>query len=533
MMACFASLFDYYGEKQGDLLPHENFSQYIQKKCIEKLNNDYDGAHPLKRLLEQLRDEISSSEEDAEEEKFYQSLTDYFYRLLAVEPFVSFVQDEQHMHNLVIFSKVLNTFQNFYHHTAITQDTLVAIRSDFFNIFLRLLEDGGLNEYEDAEQPLLKGHVQMMTIHQAKGLEFPVVVVGSLDAGHSGAQVIDRELGRYYQRGLFEPESRIPNFDVMRLYYVAFSRAENILVLTGNRQRPPQKYFYNMLEGLPQWPTVQNDLRKVLQPEPEDLPLHRHSYSFTSHVQMYETCPRQYQYFREYNFVPSRLREVFLGLLVHQTIEEIHRVALDGKFASLNEGEIWKRLERVYDCLRHIYPYPVDPSTKESAFIQVYSYFDQNRREIQQVIDTEVDIKIEKDGYILTGRIDLLLERNSTLEILDFKVGSRPKQDDSRLIDYERQLCTYADALERQYHRHPAKLMLYWTAEPHREDALMEIRYRPEMVEQVNRSFNAIVYKIEKKDFHIITVPERHVCDRCDLQHLCLNEGIIKLPVCL
>jgi DNA helicase-2/ATP-dependent DNA helicase PcrA len=75
--------------------------------------------------------------------------------------------------------------------------------------------------------------------------------------------------------------------------------------------------------------------------------------------------------------------------------------------------------------------------------------------------------------------------------------------------------------------------MLYWTAEPHREDALMEIRYRPEMVEQVNRSFDAIVYKIEKKDFHIITVPERHVCDRCDLQHLCLNEGIIKLPVCL
>jgi DNA helicase-2/ATP-dependent DNA helicase PcrA len=533
IVACFAMLFGYYGEKQGDLLKHEGFSVYIQKKCIAKLESDYDVSHPLRRLLEQLREEVFDNQEDTEDDKRYQSLTDYFYRFLAIEPFVSFIKDEQHMRNLVIFSKVLHTFQNFYHHTTITQDTLVAIRSDFFTIFLHLLEDGGLNEYEDTEQPLLEGHVQMMTIHQAKGLEFPVVVVGSLDAGHSGAQVIDRELGKYYQRGPFEPESRIPGFDMMRLYYVAFSRAENILVLTGNRHRPPQKNFYRMLDDLPQWPVVQDALLKMPQPEVGELPLRKHGYSFTSHVQMYETCPRQYQYFREYNFVPSRLREVFLGLLVHQTIEEIHRVALDGRFASLNKGEIWRKLDRVYECLSRTYPYPVDPSTKESAFTQVYNYFDQNRREIQQVIETEVAIKLEKDGYILTGRIDLLMKRNDTLEILDFKVDSRPKQDDSRLIDYERQLCTYADALERRYHLRPAKLMLYWTAEPHREKAIMEIHYRPEMIEQVNRSFSATVCKIEKKDFRIVTVPERHVCDRCDLQHLCLNEGIIKLPVCV
>src|SRR5262249_5714780 len=44
-----------------------------------------------------------------------------------------------------------------------------------------VLYAGGMNEYEDPDQPFPKGHVQVMTIHQAKGLEFPVVVVGSLD----------------------------------------------------------------------------------------------------------------------------------------------------------------------------------------------------------------------------------------------------------------------------------------------------------------------------------------------------------------
>ena len=47
-------------------------------------------------------------------------------------------------------------------------------------------------------------------------------------------------------------------------------------------------------------------------------------------------------------------------------------------------------------------PLLLTPSTKESAFIPGFNSVDQNRQvEIQRVIiDTEVDIKIEKDGYI-------------------------------------------------------------------------------------------------------------------------------------
>ena len=63
-----------------------------------------------------------------------------------------------------------------------------------------------------------------MTIHQAKGLEFPVVVVGSLATQLSSPKEVDRTLGPYYHRPPFEPENRITQFDRMRLHYVAFSR---------------------------------------------------------------------------------------------------------------------------------------------------------------------------------------------------------------------------------------------------------------------------------------------------------------------
>ena len=40
---------------------------------------------------------------------------------------------------------------------------------------------------------------------------------------------------------------------------------------------------------------------------------------------------------------------------------------------------------------------------------------------MQRVIETEVDVSLEKEKYILTGRVDLLLGQDDTLELLDFK----------------------------------------------------------------------------------------------------------------
>ena len=53
-------------------------------------------------------------------------------------------------------------------------------------------------------------------------------------------------------------------------------------------------------------------------------------------------------------------------------------------------------------------------------------YFLQNQEEMQRVIETEVDVSVEKDGYILTGKVDLLLGGDGRLELLDFKTSPRP-----------------------------------------------------------------------------------------------------------
>src|SRR5207248_3336272 len=161
---------------------------------------------------------------------------DYFYRLLALEPFRTYVKNENRARNLAVLSQLLNTFQNYYHYTVVTFKNREYLRYHLFNSFLRLLHEGGINEYEDPDQPFPKGYVQVMTIHQAKGLEFPVVIVGSLHNQLSSGKQIDRHLAPFYQRPAFEPENRVTEFDRMRLHYVAFSRSEKILVLTCPEQ---------------------------------------------------------------------------------------------------------------------------------------------------------------------------------------------------------------------------------------------------------------------------------------------------------
>ena len=529
MVACFAELFGYCGEKQDNLLDQESFSEYV-KDCIQKLNNGYMSSHPLLVAMRKLEAEIISGEEDQNEELAVR-LADYFYQILAIEPFTTFLKNEHQMRNLVIFSKALDTYQYFYRHTSIAGACREQIKAHFFHVFLRLLHDAGVYDYEDSQEPLPKDHVQIMTIHQSKGLEFPVVVVGSLNKGQSGAEEVDRELQTFYKRKSFEPESRIPCFDMMRLYYVAFSRAQKLLVLTSHKRKPPKNYFRVIWNGLPQWRDVHNDLSKMPLPETKQQFLPMNHYNFTGHIKMYETCPRQYQFFREYDFKSARSREAFFGQLVHYTIEEMHRISLKGKFTTLNEATIRETFEKTFSLLLRTDMRPVDPMGKEQAFGHIMNYFLQNREEIQSTVGTEIDVSMEMEGYILTGRIDLLMKRHGRLEVLDFKTGRRPDDGDTPdgLEDYKRQLYTYAWALEHRYGERPARLFLYWTEELRKEDALMEVHCDREVMEQTNRLFDAVIGKIQKKDFRILVPPEPRICRGCDIQHICFKEGIIGL----
>src|SRR6266480_5594877 len=151
MVACFGELFGYRGEKQDDLLDQGYFCGYV-KDCIQKLDNGYMPSHPLLVAIRKLEAEIIGGEEDQKEELAVR-LADYFYQILAIEPFATFLKNEHQMRNLVIFSKALDTYQYFYRHTSITGCSRKQIKARFFHVFLRFLHAAGVYDYEDSQEP--------------------------------------------------------------------------------------------------------------------------------------------------------------------------------------------------------------------------------------------------------------------------------------------------------------------------------------------------------------------------------------------
>ena len=78
-----------------------------------------------------------------------------------------------------------------------------------------------------------------------------MVIVGSLDLHNPNVDPVGRSLGPYYLRSDAEPARRIATFDHMRQHYVAFSRAERLLVLTAGG--PVHQRFGDIWDGARRW----------------------------------------------------------------------------------------------------------------------------------------------------------------------------------------------------------------------------------------------------------------------------------------
>jgi len=93
---------------------------------------------------------------------------------------------------------------------------------------------------------------------------------------------------------------------------------------------------------------------------------------------------------------------------------------------------------------------------------------------------------------IRPSKVDLLLGGDGHLKLLDFKASPRP----ALLASYECQLCTYAHSLETRYGKRLDRLLPYWTAEPRKQDALMEFPHRLAQVAAAGTYFDQVITQI-------------------------------------
>ena len=118
------------------------------------------------------------------------AFTGILYQLLEFEPFRGYVgidigsgvTDERAARNISILSAVLGKYEYLHRVEVFSEKNIISAPEIFFNMYMRFLFEGGITEYEDDSEYAPSGCISFMTIHQSKGMEFPVVMVDSLSA---------------------------------------------------------------------------------------------------------------------------------------------------------------------------------------------------------------------------------------------------------------------------------------------------------------------------------------------------------------
>lgn len=508
-----------------DYYDHQCFKPFIDELRKPENKAMLDWARPLAKrhaVLTQNTDYAFSG-------LFYQLLQFPLFSRFLTEEAVQGVDKGRAARNLGTFSKLISKFEYLHFVSVLNPEWLEKNLRDLFNQFLRFLQDGGIGEYEDEAEYAPKGCVSFLTIHQSKGLEFPVVVCGSLEAvprkQYSALDVL-LEDGGYLSKERFEPLDHIKDFDFWRLFYTAFSRAQNLLVLaTQEKQghgKSPSKYFERLFYELPSWRDV--DLSALTFEAVKQINLKR-EYSFTSHITVFENCAEQYRFFKEFEFAPTRESPMLFGTLVHQTIEDIHKTVLRGEEASITFDRIKGWFSTNYAMLSKKERVYLAPSSQQAALLHVLRYYERENDHWDRIKEAEVEISLIKDQYILKGSVDLIRGEHDTVEIIDFKSEKKPdmEKDRDRLRQYQHQLEVYAHLVEERTGQKVSRMHLYYTGEDG-GNPYVSFAKDSWAIDKTIARFDNIVARIAQQEYAIAARPVK-LCQSCDMRAYCDNKN--------
>jgi ATP-dependent exoDNAse (exonuclease V) beta subunit len=226
-----------------------------------RFKNAHGRFHPMMELPDELDEEFAPIRDAFEvlralhRRRNYRPLADTIHELL----------EATRAHAGFAFRKSgERVLANVYRLTDLARSFEVSGAATSFRSFVEYLE----SEYDGSdtsEAPVLEqegGGVQLMTVHKAKGLEFPVVILADLTAKLTGPQGADRtsdaERRLCAQRMLWcapwelldatAEEAKAEEEEALRVAYVAATRARDLLVVAAIGEGPREGVWLSPLD---------------------------------------------------------------------------------------------------------------------------------------------------------------------------------------------------------------------------------------------------------------------------------------------
>jgi len=364
------------------------------------------------------------------------------------------------------------------------------------------------NEIVDSADIDNSDAVQLMTIHQSKGLEFPVVFLVSQVERKSNPTKIEKfkdMLGVGY----------ITNED-FRLKYVACTRAANYLFITGSKKISGRQKNYEF-DALFSKYLVHNKFSTdkldttVIHPSLTSTSSKRNVtknvLSYNS-IHLYRLCPLAYKYANVWHLETQLIGGMDFGLNVHKIIEIILKDILNG----IPVDKI-----NIEDIIQNHWISSTIRSTSEelkykTAAKEQTRMFVHNLRELltpEGIFSSEENFRIHLGNVIIAGRFDAVFNSKDTHIIVDFKTGTHR--------DYSGQVSLYALCFKEKHNDNKLiKAAIYYL-----KSGELEYVHLPKVEEEID----AIVKIANSIDNQMFEATPGAYCSDCAYNSICRKKS--------
>ncbi len=397
------------------------------------------------RKLNSLKEYINSKEyldsEDTILDIYIKLLTDVCNYL--DEDFINDEDNEKVLENLAIIS---NTFYNY---------EIIDNNKDLRGVYLFLTFNiGGYSTNQDESEG-----VQLMTVHKSKGLEFPVVILLSLNEMKFPKEYKERH-DRFFTPNScldyknLDGEEEIQEYieEEDRIVYVAMTRAQDILILSNLIKKNDE--FEELKDKLKEELSeiekreilmeipkghekihelinrnifdcvfLEDDYSKIPKTVCEKPETKREDFlnlSFSS-LEDYIECPFKYKLLHHIHFAESTVEYNKLrGLFVHNLLETVNNRIKSNGNKYIGDEEVLAIFEKFKNSF-HFENLRLSNDEFNTIRNDILYYYHTFGKDFN-ILKTEHSFKIDKEFYQLSGIVDLIYRTDDgKIGILDYK----------------------------------------------------------------------------------------------------------------
>ena len=413
------------------------------------------------------------------------------------------------------------------------QDASKALRYDNVREFVKHL-DALIDAGEDpavAEADVETPAVRVLTVHKAKGLEFPVVFLVDLVQGKFPVQKRRDalELPDELIRDLL-PSGNFHTQEERRLFYVGMTRARRELVLTsardygGTRQRKVSQFVLEALDlpkdaARPFKGRAVEEIERFAPPPGQETgalpPIADSEELLISHKQVddYQTCPLKYRYVHQLRVPILRHHTVVYGSTIHAVVEFYLKRRVEGNYTSLEDllAEYDRKwLNQGFLTWEH------QEARKAAGREALTRFWHQEEAEGLKPTWVEKDFAFSVGNNRVRGRFDRVDEDLLGAVIVDYKTSEVTRQKDAdRRVAGSLQLKMYALAWRETTGRLPQWVELRFI-----ETHVVGRREPTEAdLDEARAAIEAAAAGIRARRFD--ATPSRQACRYCAYSQIC------------